>query len=53
MKVEFKSSFVKDLERLQDTALRRRIKEIIALVEEAQTLQEVENVKKLAFIRVH
>ncbi len=47
MKVEFKTSFVKDLERATDKSLRDRIKDAIERVERAQTLQEVENIKKL------
>lgn len=38
MKVEFKRSFVKDLE---------RVRQAIERVEEAQTLQEIGNVRKL------
>ena len=47
MKIEFKRSFVKDLERVRDKALRERVKETIEQVERAQALQEMENVKKL------
>lgn len=47
MKLEFKTSFVKDLERVRDASLRNRIRETIEQVERAQSLQEVENVKKL------
>ena len=47
MKVEFKSSFTKDLKKVNDKDLKERIKEVIELVEEAQSLQAVENIKKL------
>jgi mRNA interferase RelE/StbE len=47
LKLEFKTSFVKDLERVRDASLRNRIRETIEQVERAQSLQEVENVKKL------
>jgi mRNA interferase RelE/StbE len=47
LKVEFKTSFVKDLERVRDASLRNRIRETIEAVERAQSLQEVENVKKV------
>jgi mRNA interferase RelE/StbE len=47
LKVEFKRSFVKDLGRMRDKALRERVKETIEQVERAQTFQETENVKKL------
>lgn len=47
MKVEFKRSFVRDLERVKDKGLKERVKEVIERVEEAQTLQGMENVTKL------
>ena len=40
MKVEFKRSFVKDLERVGDKGLRERVRQTIEGVEEAQTLQK-------------
>jgi len=47
LKIEFKRSFVKDLERVRDKVLRERVRETIEQVERAQALQEMENVKKL------
>ena len=47
MKVEFKRSFVKDLERVRDKGLKERVRQAIERVEEAQTLQEIGNVRKL------
>jgi len=47
LKVEFKSSFVRDLKRVRDPSLKRRVKEVIELVERAETLQEINNLKKL------
>ena len=47
MKVEFKRSFVKDLERVTDKGLKERVKETIERAERAQTVQEIENVRKL------
>ena len=47
MKVEFKKSFVKDLEQVRDKSLKERVRQAIERVEKAQTLQEVENVRKL------
>jgi mRNA interferase RelE/StbE len=47
LNVEFRSSFAKDLKRIRDRDLRRRVGEIIELVERVQSLQEVENIKKL------
>jgi mRNA interferase RelE/StbE len=47
LKVEFKRSFVRDLERVRDKRLKEQVKETIERIEKAQTLQEIENVKKL------
>ncbi|HEY88267.1 MAG TPA: type II toxin-antitoxin system RelE/ParE family toxin [Thermoflexia bacterium] len=47
MKVEFKRSFVKDLERVRHKGLKKRVKQIITQIEEKQTLQEIGNVKRL------
>ena len=47
MKVEFKESFLKDLERVRDAAIRRRVKEIIEQVETAETPSDITNLKKL------
>lgn len=46
MKVEFRESFLKDLERVRDVATRRRIREIIEQVEAAETLSDIANLKK-------
>ena len=47
MKVEFKRSFVKDLERVRDRSLKERVRQTIEQIEETQTLQEIGNVKRL------
>ncbi len=47
MKVRFKKSFLKDLEALDDPAIKRRVRQAIAQAEEAPTLLQVENLKKL------
>ena len=47
MKVEFKSSFVKDLKRVSDKGLKERLKETIEQVENAQKFQEIGSIKKL------
>jgi mRNA interferase RelE/StbE len=47
LNVEFRSSFARDLKRIRDRDLKRRVGEIIELVERVQSLQEVENIKKL------
>jgi len=47
LKVEFKSSFTKDLRRVKNKSLMARVKETIENVEQAQNLQEIKNIKKL------
>lgn len=47
MNVRFKESFAKDLQAIRDSSLRVRIKEIIQAIEQAQSLSEVANVKRL------
>ena len=47
MKTEFKRSFVKDLERVRDKSLKRRVREAIELIERAESFQEMGGVKKL------
>lgn len=47
MKVEFKESFVKDLKRVRDEALKGRVTATIERVEQAQNLQEIGNIKSL------
>lgn len=47
MKVEFRRSFVKDLEKITDHRLRQRVREVILAVEEAKAMAEVSHVRKL------
>lgn len=47
MNVEFRRSFVKDLEKTADSRLRQRVREVIVAVESAQTLADVGHVRKL------
>ncbi|MBI4315746.1 MAG: type II toxin-antitoxin system RelE/ParE family toxin [Chloroflexi bacterium] len=47
MKVEFKSSFAKDLKKVKDTDLKARVKQVIEFVEKAKSLQEIKDIKKL------
>lgn len=47
MKVEFRRSFIKDLKRVRDKALKKRVKRTVELVEGAENLQKVRNIKKL------
>ena len=47
MKIEFKYSFAKDLKSIKDKSLLRRAKEVIEVVENAASLDEIHNLKKL------
>jgi mRNA interferase RelE/StbE len=47
VEVEFRKSFEKDLSKLRDEALLARIKAVILEIEDAETLEDVSNVKKL------
>lgn len=47
MNVEFKRSFAKDLKRLRSKALRAQLLTVIEQVEQAATLDEVANLKRL------
>ncbi len=47
MKVEYRKSFARDLKRIKDADLLRRVKEVIERVEQIDNLQQIANVKKL------
>ena len=47
MKVQFRTSFTKDLRSIEDKDLLTRISEAITDVENAQSLQDIANLKKL------
>ena len=47
MNVQFKDSFVKDLRKVKDKAALKRVKEVIEQAEQARSLQDVTNLKKL------
>ena len=47
MTVRFKESFAKDLRNIKEKGLLARVKELIELVEQAQHLGQVANLKKL------
>lgn len=47
MKVSFHSSFARDLRGVKEATVSHRVKEVIEKVEAAQSLQEIENIKKL------
>jgi mRNA interferase RelE/StbE len=48
LKVEFKSSFARDLKRIRGKKLKDQIKEVIEQIEQAQGLDQIVNIKKLA-----
>ncbi|GIX48890.1 MAG: toxin RelE [Candidatus Tectimicrobiota bacterium] len=47
MKLEFRASFAKDLKRIRDKPLLRRVKETINDVEAATSIREIKDLKKL------
>ena len=47
MKVGFRQSFAKDLEGVQDKSLLRRVKATIETVEKAESLDQINGLKKL------
>jgi mRNA interferase RelE/StbE len=47
LNVEFRGSFAKDLKRIREQSLKRRVKEVIELVERVDTLQEISGIRKL------
>jgi mRNA interferase RelE/StbE len=47
MNVEFRNSFTKDLKGLSDKSLLKRIKNLIERIEQAESLRDVANLKKL------
>ena len=47
MKVEFRKSFVKDLERVTVKSLKKSVKQTLEQVEQAQALHQIRHVKEL------
>jgi mRNA interferase RelE/StbE len=47
LNVEFRASFAKDLEKIKNEKLTARVRQVIDRVERVESLQEVENLKKL------
>ena len=47
MKAEFRESFAKDLKGVKDKGLLNRVKELIEVVEKADSLVDISNLKKL------
>lgn len=48
MRVEFKKSFLKELQKLRNKGLKNSIAECIEQVESAKSINQIRNVKKLA-----
>lgn len=48
MKIRFRKSFTRDLKKLKDPAVLKRVRAVIAELETAQQLDEVTNVKKVS-----
>ena len=49
MKVDFRKSFLRDLKRVKDTTIRNRVRETIESVEQAQSLEEISDLRKLKY----
>lgn len=47
MKVVFRQSFERDLKKIKDRSMLDRVRQVIELIEAADNLQEMPNVKKL------
>lgn len=47
MKVLYRESFLRDIESLQDSALRKRVHEAIVQVKQAATLKDIASIRKL------
>ena len=47
MKVQFRSSFLKDIKTIPDKSIKQRLVKVISSVEAAKTLQDISNIKKL------
>jgi len=47
VRVEFRASFAKDLKGVKEKGLLHRVKEIIEIIEKADSLAELSNLKKL------
>jgi len=47
MKFEIKKSFLKDLKKLNDKRLAEEVKNLFDIIEKAENLQKISNVKKL------
>jgi mRNA interferase RelE/StbE len=48
VKSSFRKSFVRDLKKIKDSALRERVREAVEEVEAAEKLSEIDSLKKLS-----
>ena len=48
MKLTFRSSFNRDLKRIKDESILQKIKEYIHKAEEANSLQDIDHIKKIS-----
>jgi mRNA interferase RelE/StbE len=46
LKVEFKSSFAKDLRKVKIETIKAQVREVIEQTEQAENLQQIEHLKK-------
>ena len=53
MKVDFKKTFLKELEKLKNKSLKNSIYNSIIQVELAESISEIKNIKKLAGFEMH
>ena len=47
MNLDFKASFARDLKKVRDRKLKAKVQEVIEQVEQAHSLQEIANTRKL------
>ena len=48
MKVAFRRSFERDLKKIEDPSVLKRVKQVVLQTEKAKNLREISNLKKLA-----
>jgi mRNA interferase RelE/StbE len=47
LKVKYKRSFIRDLKRVKDVPVKNQVRETIELIEQAQNLRQIKNIRKL------
>ena len=50
MKVDFSSSFTRDLRRIRDRSIRERVDKVIEQIEKVDNFTETSNIKKTAWL---